>query len=672
MRPVSLALPAAVAAILGLVPAGGARAQQANVLEPGSWNGQVETGYQSDHDTSRFEGQSTSRFNYARSYENATLRNSGFTLVDPSVMTGNVSLSVGRFQDHSDSDGEHGSDHGNLLGYGIDTVFLGGSPYAISAYANRNQSFAAQSFGRTDMTVEDEGAVFRLGESGLQRDYGLPYFSSNLRLEQQHVQETTDSIIGQSFHLDQVRRLLTYDGHNGFQTSDLYWNYSLDRNDDQSSARNSSTTQTGSVSYSRDLGEARNRRWDSNFSWLRRSASQDYNTYLLKEKLHIDHRSDLSSDYFYNADRMATALGATTTQSGGIGLTHRLYNNLTSSLQASAQRERLPSGIIDNRAGNLQLSYQRSLPWSGLLTGHLSGGRQWSDNRLNSSFIGILDEAHGAPTPLGAGGGFTLGQPFVSAASISVVDTRGGARLATQAGIDYEVLADGQQTRIVPLLTSAVIQAGDPLLVSYTYQIDPSIKYRTTPSSAGIGADWGWISAAFSHDQSEQTLESGQQSQFLNSFRTDIATLDLRGTWTRWQAQAGGGYQRYDSTLMSYTQRRLYEYASYRPTYTTTASLTSNWTVTDYQLPVRRSDASSVRLAVDRIMPEGWTANAMLSRRVFKDTLVPTEIVDEASIGGKFQYGELTLLTSLSGGTLERGPTRTVNWRAQLSAVRDF
>jgi hypothetical protein len=239
-------------------------------------------------------------------------------------------------------------------------------------------------------------------------------------------------------------------------------------------------------------------------------------------------------------------------------------------------------------------------------------------------------------------------------------------------GIDYELISDGQSTRVVPLLTSAVIHAGDPLLVSYYYRVDPSIRYETTPVSVGAGVDFGWIAVNVSHDQANQKLLSGNESQFLVPYHNDQASLDLRGTWVKVQAQGGAGWQHYDSSVLSYVQRRLYQYLSYRPVASTTISLNSNWTVTQYQTPARQSDSRSVRLALDRISQSGWNTNAMISHRVFSNSLAPTEVVNEASLTERILYGDLSLIATLAAGTLDYGATRTTNWRAQLTLVRSF
>jgi hypothetical protein len=660
---------AIVAAVsLALVQAAGA--QQRSVFEFGLWNGQLETGFEDDHENSH-DGTSSSS-SYWRGHESLTLRNSGFSLIDESIMTGSASLSFGRFQDAASSNGVHGSGQGSLTGYGLDTVFLGATPYMSTLHANRVMSFASQAFGRTTTTVEDQGAAFHLGETSALAGWGMPYFSSNLSVEREHDMQETTNVIGGNLELDQTRKRLIYDGHKGFLTSDLYVSYSLDDVHDANLPRDSSRTQLATANYSLDFGSSLNRRWDSTLSYLKRDGLFSYDTATVLEKLHIDHRSNLSSDYSYTALQVQAPSGTTTTQIGTAGLTHVLYRNLTSNGYLSYQHESLPAGTIDYDQAAVRVAYQRRLPADGTLTVNLSDNRQLHDNKLTSSRVNVIDESHPAPAPLGAGNGFTLTQPFVDTASIVVVDARGGARLPTVAGVDYDLLTIGGVTRIIPRITSVVIQPGDPLLISYTYQVDPSIKYLAAGSSGAVGLNYAWINVQASHDETSLRRISGQERGFLDEFRSDSATLDLRGAWRKVQLQGGAGYLHYESTLTTYIQRRLHQFALYRPASNTSISLNTNWTVTDFRLPASRSETLAVNLSLDRFSPGGWTTTALLSHRYDKESLVPTETVDEGSLTERWEYGMFSLLSTVAAARLSRGPYETTNWRFQINAIRAF
>jgi len=674
MKPARLQTIAETAVIAALLLASDPAAAQArqDVFQLGRWSGSVQGDFDLESDHSRSDANQSTDYSLHQTRETVMIRNSGWSVVDPTIMSGSLSLTLGRYQEHERENSMYSSSQGSLEGYGFDASLLGATPYAVSLYANRARTFLNQTFGRTDVTFSDEGAIFRFGETSFLRRHGIPYFSSTLRVEREHVEQNTINALGQGFLLDEIRKRLAYDGHNGFETSDLDWNYSIDDVEDPSRTANNSRTQSVALNYSRDFGADLNRRWDSRISHYHRSALTDYDSSLVSERLHIDHRSDLSTDINYVFSRANTSAWTDTTQSGNFTVVHRLNANLSETGRLAAEHTTLPSGDIDSRTAGLQFGYRRGLPAGGTLTIEVGGSEQLHQNRLNSSEISVTDEAHGAPAPLGAGNGFPLSNPYVAAGSIVVVDTRGGARLPTTVDVDYDILVEGNQTRIVPLLTSAVIQSGDPLLVTYTYHVDPSLKYRTSVGSIGMGLDYGWVSANVAHSESSQKLLEGQNSQFLDEFRTDSATVDLRGTWRSVQGQAGAGFLKYDSVRLVYSQRRLYQFASYRPWRSTNLTLTSNWSVTDYVAPARRSEASSARLALDRFSPGGWTTTATLARRVFNQSEEPTETVNEASLIEKFEYGKFNLMSSITDARQSRGGFQTTNWRFQVSVMRGF
>ena len=67
---------------------------------------------------------------------------------------------------------------------------------------------------------------------------------------------------------------------------------------------------------------------------------------------------------------------------------------------------------------------------------------------------------------------------------------KNGVRVTAVLDVDYRVQVDGDRTSLVPLATSALMQPGDPLNVSYVYQVAPSSKFQTTSGSASFGIDW--------------------------------------------------------------------------------------------------------------------------------------------------------------------------------------
>jgi hypothetical protein len=253
-----------------------------------------------------------------------------------------------------------------------------------------------------------------------------------------------------------------------------------------------------------------------------------------------------------------------------------------------------------------------------------------------------------------------------------VTDTRGGARLPTVLGADYEILIEGSLVRVLPLATSAVVRAGDPLAVSYTYRVDPSIRYGTASRSASVGVDYRWIVATITHEESTQTLRSGQSAGLLQDQRKDTAQLDLHGNWGALSSQGSAVVTRYESTLLKYSLHRLNALGTYRPMSNLSLNLDADRTITDFDAPSRRTDSQSAHLSIEGYSQIGWTTSALFGRRIYRDTLQATETIDEARVQSRLTYGLLDLVAAVSANKRTRGVFNAANWSVDLSATRRF
>lgn len=647
-------------------------AQELWGLRLGTWGGEVQLGYGSDRQQARTEGGVTSDFAHQRYREQLTIRNQGSYFVDPRLVTGNLALTFGLFQDQERSDGSLNSRQGKLIGYATDFTFLAEKPYSGTLYANRTQNFATQPFGgHTDLTYENHGAVLRLREDSILRDWGVPYFSSNLRVYQENITESTTSL-GQTFQRNELRNVLSVDGHKGFETSDLDLRYEFTDHNDAAFPLGAFQTQMASLSYSLDFGPTLNRRWDSRLNYYSRTGLSPTTFLTADEHVRIDHFKNLSTDYRYLLTRIDTQAGTTTTHNGIFHLQHRLYRNLTTNALLSGLRQELPDGVVTGYAGQLDFNYRRGLPRDGRLFASAGGRYQLNDNDLGASQINVIDAAFSAPSPLGGGAGFLLEQPFVIASTIVVVDTRGGARLPTTLGMDYDIVPEGNLIRIVPLPASLVIQPGDPLAVSYSYRVDRSLKYTTASWWLRSGVDFRWIAFSAGHEQTDQTALSGGSSQFLENRRNDTAQLDLRGAWKMAEGQVGAAYQRYNATFLAYTRQRFNQHASYRPGNNFALAFNAEESHTDFTLPLRQSDTRSAQLTTTWLAPGGWWTTALLGRRVYKDSLSPTETVNEAKAQARKTYGKLMINSAFTRGDRVRGAFETDFWRVDVTITRRF
>jgi len=658
--------------ILSLFASAPAGAQELGGFGLGAWGGGLELGYVADRQRSSTQGGTASDSRYRRYNERLTLSNQGFYYLDPRLVTGNLALTFGLYQDHAQSDGTPTSRRGTLNGYAFDTTIVPDKPYNAKLYANRTRNFVNQPFGgRTESSFENRGVVLRLREDSFLREQGIPYFSSALRFYEERYEESTTSL-GQSLQRDERRNGVRFDSHKGFETSDLDLEYEFIDHQYPAGTQTGLETTMGRLVYSLDFGPTLNRRWDSRLSYSDRSGLSPVRLVTADEQLRIDHYKHLSTDYRYLLTRIDTQAGTTTTHNGIFHLRHRLYRNLTTDARLSALRRDLPAGQQSSYAGQLGFGYRRGLPRDGRMFASANWSYQLSDNQLTASRIDVVDASYSAPSPLGGGAGFLLADSFVDSASIVVVDTRGGARLATTVGVDYDLVPEGNLIRIVPLPTSLVIQAGDPLAVSYTYVVDPSLKYSTASSSLRTGADFRWIAFSVAHQQTDQTRRSGNPGQFLEDRRTDTADLQLRGNWKATRGEAGAAYERYDATFLAYSRQRLHQLVTYRPRNTFTLTISAEQTHTDYTLPARQSDNRSLQLTTSWLAPGAWWTTALIGRRTYSDSLSPGETVDEAKLQARKTYGKASVNTGLAYSDRARDYSRAKFWHFDVTLTRRF
>ena len=641
------------------------------VFAAGVWEGSIETDLEWSRQSTTSPDSAEIDFALRRLQQKITAANKGFFLYDPRLASGNAAVTLGAVADRQSSSGQSSSSRAGLVGYSFDASILPGGPYSGAVFANRTQDHLTLPFGRSELAFQNLGGLFHLGENSLLRDRGIPFLSGNVRAEQQRIREDTTSAVGQSLQRSEVRNVLGFDAHDGLERGDLDARYEFNDLRNVASPTDSFRTNAADFASSIDFGAGFNRRWDSRLSYYRRDGSSPYRLTTASEELTIDHNSRLVSGYRYVLTRSTGPSGSVSTQDAGANVRYQREPNATTHADVALLRETLPSGTRSQYAAQLAVDYRRSLPWDGVVSAHILGRTQLNDNRLQGSQVAVTDEPQSAPSPLGAGAGFLLNQSFIVVSTIVVVDTRGGARLATAAGVDYDVVQEGNRTRIVPLLTSPVIQAGDPLAVSYVYDVAPSIRYATNSGSFGAGLDLRWIAVSYAHEQSNQHLLGGDSAAFLEDVRKDSLELDLRGAWRALQAQGTLAHVRYDSTFLSYTQRRSYEFASYRALAGLSVGAALDWTRTDFTLPEHRSDARSGRLTLDWYAA-GLTFTGLLSRRLYKDSLQPTEVVNELALRSRFEYGKLTLAADVAAGDRTRGGFETKNWRLGFTCVRRF
>jgi hypothetical protein len=638
----------------------------------GNWSGALGLNFLDGAQSFSSDSAPSSTSSRRTTRETLRIENSGFYILSPLFCTGNMALDLGLGQDKTGGSGGDTATNDSTRGYSLDTTFLPEKPYTASLFANRTYDHLLQPFG--GMMVgesQSSGAWFHLRQDSILNDWGYPWIEASLGVHQDHRQNTTTNF-GRSQNTDDRNRTIEFTTNKGFETADLGFNYSTDDVSNQEFSQGNFHSKASGLQYSLDFGPTLNRRLDAALSYRTRDGQASSTTVSNSEHLRLDHYQNLSTDYQYGATRQTYRDVRTSQQSGAFALVHRLYDNLTSSAGLSATSATLPNGTITSRGGNLTEAYQHSLPGKGTVFANLSGGYQVNNNDLSASGVNVFDEAHSAPNPLAAGAGFLLDHAFVNVSSIVVTNVRGGARIPTIVDVDYSIVAENNQIRIVPIVGSVLIGAGDPLLVTYTYLLDSRLKYATKSSAFGIGVNYPWILVAYSHQQSEQTPISGT-NLFLQNSREDIFQVGLEGTVREMPAKANMSLERIDATTSAYRRTKLTTSLSRELPSNIRLAFGANASESKYTVPDQRTTSTqSARASFNWFTWSGWTHTASLDWSRYRDGSTPAETLVQAIGQSSVTLGKLSLAAEVALGEWLRNGSRSTNRSLNINIVRRF
>lgn len=662
-------------------------------LSPGTWSGSVEydTGFSGDSSTS--DGVSTTFKQHNNNYI-LNLQNAGFSVLDPSLITGTLGLTLGMNDDTSKTQGASSTVSSGLLGYSFQAEVLNDTPYGGALFANKSKTNTMQAFGRQEINTSYRGLSLRLNEGSPLKDMGLPYLSANFRLEQQELDQLSTSALNQNYQYSESRKSLVQDGHKGGVSSDLNWRFEVNDVHLPLNPDGDNRNMSAGLDYSIDFGERLNRRWDSHINYSDRTgATELYNlsTRSISEALQVTHLNNLSSSYSYQRMEVVTRGISSVNQTGAMSVQYQPYQNLSTS--ASLQRQSASTGVVDSGSLGFGYQYQHALPWQGRLHFTTSGSYGLTRNtNTTGATTGRVDfEAHPLKfDPLAVNLEITLGQRFVDTAvpiGVYAVNSKlnlieaalvacPGSTLPNDGTCDYIVETLGNQTviRLNPLSTTLTGLANtvDTLAVSYLYNVPPSQTYDSVSSSSTLALDYNWIIFTLAHTQSKMSLRSEGDSAFLQSGSQNRAQVDLHGDWHQIQGAAGASYQVSNDTLLTTRQSRYYGSASYPYSYALSLALNADLMMNEFQNPDRSSDTYSLRASMNWRPMNDLSVSAYLARRSSSDSRQETETVNEANLKAQLRYGKIRLASSLSLNNRVRGSSELNNWRIDLNLLRDL
>jgi hypothetical protein len=235
-------------------------------------------------------------------------------------------------------------------------------------------------------------------------------------------------------------------------------------------------------------------------------------------------------------------------QSGGLSITHRLFQSLTSRFDLNARQSEFDTGKENSYSGAVYFDYLKTLPAQSNLQLSYSESLNVTDRNVTSQTALAIDE----PLTAQLTGQNLLFYPNVDTGSIIVRNADPNVRVAPYVtGVDYEAIPNGDFTGFNFAIIGSEILDGTNLLITYTYLANPSIKYQTSSRrvAGSLSLSGRRLKIYGSIDQSNQDLLSGS-AEFvqLNKSTTTIAGVgsELNSIFS------GIEYTNYDSTLNKY------------------------------------------------------------------------------------------------------------------------
>lgn len=554
----------------------------------GNWSAGAGGGFAWSQEKSRNETDESWGF-----HENMSVKNRNTYLVHPHVVLIDFGGGVGFTQRRI------AGDNGNLDHwlYSVNTDIYPDAPATASFGASRTDTSDDRPLGGRSDTVQ-ESLMGRLWLSdSLFAKQDVLYLHSEITAENRRVDETT-SIAGTETDTDSSVTRVTWDTWKGFETSDLDLDYEFA--DYGGSVGNNMQNHSANARYDLDFGPGLNRNTVTTLSYFTDPTGKEYSSANARELLTIDHRDNLSTQYAYQLTRNTYDRDDSLTNAGSFAIRHQLYRNFFSSLSGTGTFDDYPEGDRATGGGKLAFGYTRRIGWGGSFSVNTGGLGGYEDNNMATGpSIYVYGEMHVAPEIIDGDNGFTLEKPFVDQTTIEVFDRRGGGRVLTALGVDYDLVQEGDFIRVVPLPGGAIVLPGDPMEVNYSYGGPSGLEFYTAGWDVRSGVDFGWVRASHEHVELTQTQLSGDPSQeqdYLEDSTSDIVRLDFKGDWRGFQGYAANSFRDFNGNREKSRDWNFSQHIS-SPTYRTArATLSTTESLRDSSYPSdRESESYSVR-----------------------------------------------------------------------------
>lgn len=406
--------------------------------------------------------------------------------------------------------------------YFVTAEILKDKPYRLNIIASRNTARNTSNLGRVTETVSDSySSVLSL------KNEVLP-----TRIRYSHSERERKGFFASESDYDNFEISMDYRRHMG--KSRLVASSNMLRSN---SASVFLKTEENKMSFTNAYGIARN--INLNSAWNYRSYKGGLNRsnrYNFREAVNWKHGMNFRTKY--NFRYTVNQFREAKSQSGALGfaLTHKLYENLSTSINTNASKTKQASNNIYQYDGGLNLRYKRRIPWGSIEGSAVHHYRLRSNEAEDSDRL-----VSGEPVTLQLGTVTFLNNRNVDTATIEVFDDSRVTRF--QEGRDYEITSEDSFVRITCIAGGLIDQTpnctdGVPVLVDYAFSTNPSSDILRQTRNYSVSVDlWDHLKISYSIHLSSSEALSGDSKGSLGRGESHSVNVGLR--WRCCQSNFG-------------------------------------------------------------------------------------------------------------------------------------
>lgn len=472
--------------------------------------------YEFDQDVRTVSGQKTTDSSQITT-ERFDLATKGF-VYHPALLRFNLRVSPEfkqSIQNRAETTG--GSDtNGNSFNtnYHANVAILSQKPYTLTFFAHHleSQSWATYT-GVTKTSTDSYGADFALKYSLLPTTIG---FSSS--------SATQSSYYGSNNDFQEVHLLSRHRGISG--DSSLTSTYSVNKQI-TNNVTNEIKTQNNTFSNQYQITTDGRVNLASNLQYMdQNSASFQNKSLFMIENLSWQHRKNLRSQYSLNYRQLESGTTDSSWTSLNGSLTHKLYENLTTTGGVTGTSNSYNGGGNKAAAGFLDSAYQRTLGNVGTLNLNAGANYLYTTRTGASETTQVINEPH----TLSSTAETFLDRSDINATSIVVTNSDGTIIYVND--VDYRIDSIGSSVRIhrVPL---GGITDGQLVSVSYSYTSDAAYDDALLTQNYGLALELKRsLFLTYRYLHAKQTLRAGPQPLRLNNSTIHLTTIRYDVDWS--------------------------------------------------------------------------------------------------------------------------------------------